>query len=92
MFYLIIPYLIRCVCEVGIMEEFQVYHANGERYVECNFLRIIVGNVDTFTPDTSTCRTLQKELLLVGVDTIFLHGYMDMDVVLCSGHEVVVRR
>lgn len=63
MSYLIVPYLIRCICEVGIVEEFQVYHAVGKRYVECYFLRFIVGNVDTFMLDTNTCRTLRIELI-----------------------------
>jgi len=29
------------------MEEFQIYHANGGRYVQRGVLRCVVGNIDT---------------------------------------------
>lgn len=46
LFYLIDPYLIRCMCEISIMDALQVYHANGEWHFQCCFLRYVVGNVD----------------------------------------------
>lgn len=46
--FLIVLYSIRCVCEIGAMEEFQVHHANGGRYVECSVLRCVIGNTSIY--------------------------------------------
>lgn len=77
------------------MEEFQVHHANGGRYVERGVLRCVVGNVDTSTLDTGIRGSRlgkAERLLIVGMDSILLHGHVDMDVMLCDRHEVTVGR
>lgn len=74
------------------MEEFQIHHANEGRHVERNFLRCVIGNVDTPMLDIARKFTGLKDCLIVGMDPILLHGHMDMDVVLCGGHEVTTGR
>lgn len=76
------------------MEEFQVHHADGRRYAERGILRLVVGNVDApmLDRDSRRVRGKTERSLLVGVDPILLHGYMDMDVVLCGGYEAAAGR
>lgn len=91
MFYLIILYSIRCVCEIGAMEEFQVHHADGGRYAECDILCLVVGNVDVFTLQIRIRGKTEKSLL-VGMDPVLLHGHVDMDIVLRGRYEATAGR